>query len=350
MAAAKQPVTLGDVAREAGVSIATASRAINGSTRRVNEDIRARVQETADRLGYLPNLSAQAVAKGASSTIAVVVSDIADPYFSAIAAGVMRGAAEEGLVVTVATAHHDTASEVEIVRTLRTQRPKAIILTGSRTTDAVSQSALDQHLSDYIATGGKVVLISQHHPPFDVVELSNRQGAKDLALALVKLGGTRFGIVSGPRRLVTNVDRVEGFVEGLAEAGIEFGGDHHVEAEFSRDGGYAGARKLLSRMPDVDTIFATSDVMAIGAMTALRDLGKLPGRDVSVAGFDDIDTARDVTPTLTTVVVPLDDMGYRAVKVAMQDDPERAPVALAANTSVVIRESTPARGASKGAP
>lgn len=346
MAAAKQPVTLGDVAREAGVSIATASRAINGSTRRVNEEIRAKVQETADRLGYLPNLSAQAVAKGASSTIAVVVSDIADPYFSAIAAGVMRGAAEEGLVVTVATAHHNTDSEVEIVRTLRAQRPRAIILTGSRTADAESQLALDQHLNEYISTGGKVVLISQRHAPFDAVELANRQGAKDLAQALVKQGGKRFGIVSGPRRLVTNVDRVEGFVEGLAEAGIAFERDHHVESEFSRDGGYAGVRKLLSRAPDVDTIFATSDVMAIGGMTALRDHGKTPGKDVSVAGFDDIDTARDVTPTLTTVVVPLDDMGYRAVRVAMDSDSGRDPLVLTVNTTVVLRDSTPLRGES----
>jgi LacI family transcriptional regulator len=343
MVAAKQPVTLGEVAREAGVSIATASRASNGSTRRVNEEIRARVQATADRLGYLPNLTAQAVAKGASSTIAVIVNDIADPYFSAIASGVMRGAAEEGLIVTVATAHHDTGSETEIVRTMRAQRARAIILTGSRTNDAAAQAELERQLTDYLATGGRVVLISQPLASFDVVELANRQGAADLARVLADRGGKRFGIVSGPRKLRTNADRVEGFIEGLADAGLEFDEHALVEADFSRDGGYAGTRTLLSRAPEVDTLFATSDVMAIGAMTALRDLGKLPGRDVSVAGFDDIAPVRDVTPTLTTVVVPLEDMGYRAIKLAMSDAPEREPVVLRVNTSVVVRDSTPQR-------
>ncbi|KAB1642249.1 LacI family DNA-binding transcriptional regulator [Gulosibacter chungangensis] len=343
MSAKGQPVTLGEVAKAAGVSIATASRAINGSTRRVSEDIRKRVQETADRLGYLPNLSAQAVAKGASSTVAVVVSDIADPFFSAIAAGVMRGANEAGLVVTLAAADHTPQNELDIVRTFRSQRPRAIILSGSRSVADPNQALLDEQLEAFASTGGKVVLISQSPSPFDVVELANREGARELARVLVERGGQRFGIVTGPQRLMTNRDRVAGFREGLEESGTSLETDAVVEAEFSRDGGYTGLRTLLSRVPEVDTIFATSDVMAIGAMTALRDLGKTPGKDISIAGFDDIDTARDVTPTLTTVVAPLADMGYRAVKLAIDPDAARDPQVLKVNTSVIVRESTPVR-------
>lgn len=338
-----QPVTLGEVAKAAGVSIATASRAINGSTRRVNEDIRRRVQETADQLGYLPNLSAQAVAKGASSTIAVVVSDIADPYFSAIAAGIMRGANEEALVVTLAAADRSPQNELDIVRTFRGQRPRAIILTGSRSDGDSYQPMLDEQLEAYMSTGGKVVLISQAPSPFDVVELANREGARELAKVLVGRGGGQFGVISGPRRLVTNRDRVDGFREGLEEVGASLDADAVVEADFTRDGGYLGLRTLLSRCPTVDTIFATSDVMAIGAMTALRDLGKIPGKDISIAGFDDIDMVRDVTPTLTTVVAPLADMGYRAVKLAIEQSESREPLVVKVNTSVIVRESTPMR-------
>ncbi|SJM64060.1 LacI family DNA-binding transcriptional regulator [Gulosibacter sp. 10] len=342
-----QPVTLGEVAKAAGVSIATASRAINGSSRRVSEDIEKRVRETADRLGYLPNLSAQAVAKGASSTIAVVVSDIADPYFSAITAGIMRGAREAGLVVTVAAAEHTPQNELDIVRTFRGQRPRAIILSGSRTLGDPNQVLLDQQLEAYAATGGRVVMISQSPSPFDVVELANREGARELARTLVQRGGERFGVIAGPRKLATNHDRIEGFREGLSDSGMALFEDATVEVPFNRDGGYEGMRTLLSRVPEVDTVFATSDVMAIGAMTAMRDLGKSPGKDVSIAGFDDIETVRDVTPRLTTVVVPLADMGYRAMRLAIEEPSEQKPVVLRVNTSVVVRESTPVRTAAR---
>ncbi|MGO1543315.1 MAG: LacI family DNA-binding transcriptional regulator [Gulosibacter sp.] len=343
MGSKSQPVTLGEVAKAAGVSIATASRAINGSTRRVSEDIRQRVQETADRLGYLPNLSAQAVAKGASSTVAVVVSDIADPYFSAIAAGIMRGANEANLVVNLAAAEHSPQNELDIVRTFRGQRPRAIILSGSRTDGDPNQALLDEQLEAFASTGGKVVLISQSPSPFDVVELANYDGAKELARVLANRGGARFGVITGPQRLLTNRDRVAGFRDGLIESGKTLDPDAVVETEFTRDGGYSGLRTLLSRVPEVDTIFATSDVMAIGAMTAMRDLGKTPGKDISIAGFDDIETVRDVTPTLTTVVAPLNDMGYRALKLAIEPNKTRDPLVLKVNTSVIVRESAPVR-------
>ena len=137
---------------------------------------------------------------------------------------------------------------------------------------------------------------------------------------------------------------VDGFRAGLAESDLAVHEDAIVPAAFTRDGGYEALRTLLSRFPDTDTIFATSDLMATGVLTALRDLGKEPGRDVSVAGFDDIALVRDVTPPLTTVVAPLSDMGYRAVRLALAERGKDGPVVLPVNTAVVIRESTPQRG------
>ena len=128
------PATLHDVAREAGVSLATASRSLNGSTRKVNEEYRKRVLEAAARLDYSPNLSAQAVARGTTTTVALLVADIADPYFSSIAAGVVAEADTSRLIVTMAATERDPERELELVRTLRGQRPRVMILAGSRPT------------------------------------------------------------------------------------------------------------------------------------------------------------------------------------------------------------------------
>src|SRR5260370_1296481 len=117
--------TLGDVAEEAGVSLATASRVLNGSARVVGEPHRTRVAEAAVRLGYTPNLSAQATARGASAVVALLVADIVDPYFGLIAAGVARGADEAGLIVTIAVTERDPDRELRLVRALRGQRPRA---------------------------------------------------------------------------------------------------------------------------------------------------------------------------------------------------------------------------------
>ena len=146
------PATLHDVAREAGVSLATASRSLNGSTRKVNEEYRKRVLEAAARLDYSPNLSAQAVARGTTTTVALLVADIADPYFSSIAAGVVAEADHERLIVTMAATERDTARELELVRTLRGQRPRAMILAASRREGDPNNEALEAELRAYEST------------------------------------------------------------------------------------------------------------------------------------------------------------------------------------------------------
>ncbi|BDZ41390.1 hypothetical protein GCM10025865_06890 [Paraoerskovia sediminicola] len=126
-------MTLSDVAREAGVSLATASRAINGSaTRVVRPELRERVVETAERMGYMPDANAQAVARGRTTSVALIVHDIADPYFSSIAAGVAAAAEESGLVVTLASTQHSAERELAFVELMRRQRARAIIVAGGR--------------------------------------------------------------------------------------------------------------------------------------------------------------------------------------------------------------------------
>ena len=339
---AKAP-TLHDVAREAGVSLATASRSLNGSTRTVNDAYRERVRAAAVRLGYTPNLSAQAVAKGSTMTVALLVGDIADPYFSSIAAGVIRASEDAGFIVTMAVTERDAVRELALVRALRGQRPRVLILAGSRSADEGAQQALVAELEAFESTGGRVVFISQDELPFDTVLLDNYGGARQLARNLVDLGYRRFAAISGAQALLTAKDRLTGFLDGLAEHGISVPAEHISHAAFTRDGGYAGGAELLSRgIDDVELVFAVNDVMAVGAMSALRDGGRVPGVTIAVAGYDDIPTVRDVTPALTTVRIPLEDVGRRAVELALAPRAERGSAA-PIPTTVVVRDSTPAR-------
>src|SRR5256885_1972983 len=167
---------------------------------------------------------------------------------------------------------------------------------------------------------------------------ASKAGAAELAAAMAALGHRNFAVLSGPPVLTTVVDRVAGFREGLAAAGIELADDQIVEGAFTRDGGHAAATALLDRGLRATCILAATDIMAVGALTALRDRGlSVPG-DVSLTGFDDIPFVRDLTPPLTTYALPLARLGERAMTLALQPaaDPrtERVP------GEVVLRAST----------
>ncbi|RKN03142.1 LacI family DNA-binding transcriptional regulator [Streptomyces radicis] len=344
-AAARARVTLRDVAREAGVSYATASRAIHPGSRKVNEAARDRVLAVALRLNYTPHFPAQAVARGSTATVALAVSDIADPYFSLLAAGARAAADEAGLTLTLAMSGRDPGRELDIVRRLRGQRPRVIVVAGSRVAESPHREALVEELRAFERGGGRVALISQPDLPFPTVSLDNRDAGRQLAVALAERGYRRVAVISGPAGLRTSADRVEGLARGAADAGIALAQRDVVEGEFTREGGHAGALALVERgLGGIDAIVAVTDVMAVGAMSALRDAGVVPGRDVGVAGFDDIPMAVDVTPELTTVAAPLGPMGARAVRLALAGP--AAPMTETAVTGVVLRASTPGPGQS----
>ncbi|AVT32953.1 LacI family transcriptional regulator [Plantactinospora sp. BC1] len=337
----KSGPTLHDVAREAGVSVATASRAFNGSsTRNVKPEYISRVLAAAERVGYQPHLSAQAIALGSTRTAALVVSDVDDPYFSSIAAGVIAAAQAQRLIPTVAVADRSPERELQIVRTLRGQRPRVIIIAGSRIEGSRTDGGLTEELEAYQAAGGRVVLVSQEGLPFPTVAIDNGGGACALAQALVGRGYRRFGVLCGPRVIRTSRDRCAGFLAGLAA--LDVPEPVVVETGFARVGGYDATRELLADGPlAVDCLVAMNDVMAIGAMTAIRDAGLVPGRDVGVAGFDDISWCVDLDPALSTVAVPLHQIGVTAMQLALDDD--RSARVLPVPTSVVLRDSTPPR-------
>lgn len=367
------PVTLSQVAREAGVSLATASRAINGSaTRSVRQDLRERVLETARRLDYSPDPSAQAMARGRTSALGLVVHDIADPYFSTIAAGVTRAAEREGLIVTLSSTEHSPGRELAFVELARRQRSRAIILAGSRAVlpaalpgalagalagapsgEAAARmesdaKALESALTSFREAGGGVATIGQGVGDLPVVEIDNAGGAGALARALHEIGYRRFGVLTGPTGLRTAADRTTGFLDTLTALGCPVLDRDVVDGAFTRDGGHDAMTKLLSRTgattadPEPnrpELVFAVNDVMAVGAMAAVRDAGLSVPDDVAVAGFDDIHTLRDVSPGLTTVRIPLDEVSEAATMLALG----AAASGAVARGEVVLRDSTPRR-------
>lgn len=345
-------VTLQDVARRAGVSLATASRVLNGSARTPRPDVAERVREAATDLGYVANAQAQALARASTRLIGLVVHDIADPYFSSIAGGVQRVARRHGRQVLLASTGRDPAAEHEAVQAFAAHRTDAIVVAGSRR-DSGTDAAVTVELERFRRNGGRVAVIGQTIPGAGAVVPENRAGAAALAEALVEMGHRRFAVLTGPDALRTARDRADGFIGRLRKHGLEPVAT--APGGFDRDGGFAAARGLVgdldlspgrSRPPSEPRseprseplcVFAVNDVMAIGAIAAFRDAGLGVPDHVQVAGFDDIPTLRDFVPALTTVRLPLARMGEQAVELALADD---SPGPVSVPGEVVLREST----------
>ncbi len=328
--------TLEDVAREAGVSLATASRVLNGSTRKVAESYRERVREAADRLGYAPNVSAQAVANGGSSLIALVVADIADPYFAQISAGVARAADREQCFMTIVTTGRDPRREAAMLRVLRGQRPRGVILASSRS--AEPDAMVQREIEAIGELGGTVVALGSGAGGLRSVLMDNRDGGQQLGAALGGRGYRHAVVLAAPTGLLTIDERLEGFIAGFTAAGGRIDAVHR--APFTREGGAEAMRAALEAGLEPGTlVFALSDAMALGALRELRAAGREAGEDIALAGFDDIDASGDVTPALTSVHVPLEEVGEQAVQAVVDADWKPASLPL----SIHLRDSTPAR-------
>ena len=329
-------VRLTDVAALAGVSLATASRVINGSHRVPAEPIAARVRAAAQELGYVANAQAQALARSATGLIGLVVHDIADPYFSSIVQGAQRRAREHHSQVLLAGTDRHEQAELEAVTAFAAYRTDAVILVGSRGHHS-SDVALNAVLSRYLDNSGRVVTFGSSGPPgARVLEIGNRDGARQLVEVLIQRGVRHFAILGGPSDLVTSRDRVAGFGEAMAAAGLASA--VVVQSDFTSEGGHAAALvawDLLDRRAG-SCLLAVNDVMALGAITALRSLGLRVPDDVQVAGFDDIPTLRDYSPALTTFRLPLESIGEQAAALALTTDgPEHVRI----DGEVVLRAS-----------
>lgn len=329
-------VTLKQVAAEAEVSLATASRVLHHSGgRAVRSELSERVQAAAERLGYVSNPHAQALARARSSTVGLIVHEVTDPYFAAIAAGAMHAAHAEGVMVMLAATFRDAELELDYLSRLRAQGARGVLLAGSGSTETRVSERLAEAIAAFTREGGRVAAIgSRPDAPVDAVIPANAAGARAALDHLQALGHRRIGIVSGPESLLTVRERLDGL-----------GTDQQLRvepADFSRDGGYAATRRLLAaKAPRVTAVIALNDLMAAGALAAARDTGLEVPRDLSIIGFDDLPFAADLAPALTTVRLPLHAMGERAMQLLLADaDPDGHPRAVGVPTELVVRGST----------
>lgn len=344
-------VRLQDVAALAGVSVPTASRVVSGSDYPVAADLRERVERAVAELDYVPNAQARALLHGNDGSVGVLVGDVGDPYFSELVHGVQTVAGPRHLLVTICSTDRDPHRELEYFRLLQANRAAVVIVAGSGLLDADYRRELGSRERSFTAAGGRVVRIGHSE---DVeqpgprasggresgsaprVLVDNARGARLLAEHLVALGHRRIGVIAGQANLASTVERLAGLQEVVGAAGGSLS-VRHVSQD--REGGHAGAQALLTDGPDLTALVGTADQMAIGAMAHLRALGRSVPADVSVAGFNDISVARDLSPSLTTVRLPLREMGAAALTMAL-GDPDEMTRGWEFETELIVREST----------
>jgi LacI family transcriptional regulator len=338
MQAPRSRTTLNDVALQAGVSIATASRVLSGSRDRVRPALAIRVEEAAAELDYRPNPHARALVQASSPTVAVIVHDLSDPYFSELVRGALRVAAADDRLVMICASFRDPDREVAYVREMRTQRMHAVLIAGGSSRGLEPGAPLGAELAAYRAEGGRVaVMVAGHGHPAAVPD--HRQGGAAAARHLLDLGHRRLGVITGPEQLSSVAERLAGVEEQVRSAGHP--DPVVVFADFTREGGAAAVESLMSEAPETTGVLALNDLMAAGAIRRLEQLGLTVPGDVSVVGFDDIPLAADFHPSLTTVRIPLEEIGAAAMRLALSLDPgsEYAPTEVF-GTELVVRQST----------
>lgn len=332
-------VTLADVARRARVSPATASRVINGSPKPIADELRARVLRAVAELNYVPNAHARMLARAERGAVGVIVHDVSDPYFAEITRGLQRVAIERGALLVICNSYRDPAREQEYVELLRAQRVSAIVLAGSGYHEARATQQLNAALETFQRGGGRVAVIGRHAHTGHAVQPANTDGARLLGEYLFGLGHRVIGVVAGPKQLTTTTDRLAGLRAAAAAGGRTVPARRVVYADFTRDGGAEAAAELLDAEPGITALVAQNDAMAMGVLAVARERGIAVPERLSVVGFDDMPIAQDLVPALTTVRLPLVDMGARALTLALDNQPGGAAVIETAAATLMVRES-----------
>ncbi|MEW2527290.1 LacI family DNA-binding transcriptional regulator [Streptomyces sp. NPDC047071] len=316
--------TLEEVAARAGVGRGTVSRVINGSPR-VSAHTRAAVEEAVAELGYVPNTAARALAANRTDSIAVVVPEpesrfFAEPYFSDIIHGVGAALADTDLQLLLTFAGGDRERR-RLAQYLSAHRVDGVLL--------VSVHA-DDPLPDLLQQLGIPAVISGRRradEPLASVDSDNFAGARAAVTHLVARGRRRIATITGRLDVYGAQRRLDGYRDALAEAGHEPDEALTALADFTEEGGRRAMAELLARRPDLDAVFAASDVMAAGARQVLRRAGRRIPDDVALVGFDDSAIARHMDPPLTSVRQPIVEMGRTMTDVLLTEIAEPRPPA-----------------------
>lgn len=297
--------TIHDVAIRAGVSAATVSRVLNDNGA-VSEDLARRVRAAIEELDYRPNGVARNLRRRASSVWGLIISDIGNPFFTALVRGVEDAAHEAGYSLVLCNSDDELGKEQRYVQIALAEQMAGVIVTPS--------SEADTDLTPLIRRGVPVVAVDRrlHRHDVDTVVGDNVRGARLATEHLLASGARRIACITGPVQTTTAQERLQGYSQALAAAGLDVDRTLVREENFREDGGYHGAESLLGLPVRPDALFVANNLMTVGAIEALTDAGvDVPG-DLLVVGFDDIPWARLTRPQLTTIAQPTYEMGQYA--------------------------------------
>ena len=332
-------ITIKDVARQAGVSVATVSRVFN-EIDNVRPHTRERVQAVAQELGYSPHGAARSLITSRTHTLGMLLPDLYGEFFSEVIRGVDQAAQREGFHLLVSSARADGPSLESALRSMRGRVDGLIVMSPDLDAGASRRS---------LPHGFPVVMLNC--PPtdagYDSIGIANYEGAMAMTRHLAGLGHTRIAMIRGAEGNFDAAERLRGYRAVIRERGLDTSPSLELPGDFSEAGGHTAALKLLTLVPRPTAVFAANDGTAVGALSAFREASLRVPRDIALGGFDDIPLARYVEPALTSVHVPINVLGDHAtaclfarLRTAEATESRREVLA----TTLVVRRSCGAQG------
>lgn len=327
--------TIKDVAQHAGVSITTVSHVLN-NTRFVSPDLRARVAEAIATLGYQPNTLARSLRSKETHTLGMIVPDISNPFFAEIARSIEDAAFGFGYNIILCNSDEDPEKEQAYIELLLEKQVDGIVFVASGSQSKHLRLILDREIPTV------VVDRSLDESRLDCVLVDNRGGGFQATQHLLASGRRRIGCISGPSSLTPSWERVEGYREALASAGLHADDTLIRRGDFHADRGFGAMIELLDLPEPPTAVFVCNDLMAIGAIRAITERGLRVPEDIAVVGFDNIALARYTQPPLTTVAQPYVEMGRLAAELLVKrvNGITEPPRQFLLETTLVIRQTS----------
>ncbi len=327
--------TIYDVARLAGVSTATVSRALNG-TGQIAAPTRAAIEAAVEQLGYRANTIARSLVTKSTQTIALLLPDITNPFYAALVSGVQEYALGHDYTMLLCTTEGDPAREEQYLSLLRAKQVDGALVDGLRLPP--------DRIARFVQDGFPIVCLDRdiESDAIPLVQVDNRLGGRLATEHLIGLGHSRIGHVTGAQDLGISEERLAGYREALAAAGIAVEPRLVAEGRFTEESGYEGARALLDAAPDVTAIFAANDLSALGVLNALAERGRNVPGEVSVVGFDDLRLSAFTSPPLTTIKQPAAEIAKLATEllIDLTRGKQAGKVRHLLEPTLVVRKST----------